>query len=141
MARRWSCVFVFLVGGIFLEPTLSAAKGQSTFSLSQYKGKRSLLIFFAKEKSDPIVHKQIEVLKDLHKELKKSNIELIYSFESDSPGRWGTTHLRAVESQDLRRSLKVEPNDFLLILINKEGAIKKRSTQALSKEALLPWIK
>lgn len=138
--KLWTLFAVLLVGTGLWERV--DAKVSNTFSLAPYKGRQSLVVFFAPRKSDPVVKEQVDVLRGLHKELKKSQITLIYSFADESDvGRLGTTQLRPVESQDLRRSLKVGDSDFLLVLIGRDGSIKRRSTQALTKDALGSWMK
>jgi hypothetical protein len=106
--------------------------------LKQYQWKNRLLLVFAPSPEDEQYQEQLELLSN-DDELAERDLVLFHIFESDS-GFAGETRLSEEDVTKLQEQFKVEPKDFTVVLLGKDGTEKERWKRAVEASELFSLV-
>lgn len=96
----------------------------------QYKGKRRLLVIFAPSGSDECFLEQQELLEDGERALAEREVTVITLVDAPS----------APEAREARRHFGLPDEQFVLLLIGKDGTVKRQSQEPVPLEDIVTLI-
>jgi hypothetical protein len=133
-------VRVAFVFGLFLALVAFAVLGgEHRFRLGSYQWKQRLLLVFA-----PSAHSASYLRQRAHYDLSGEGFrsrDLL--FVSLIPGETQVVGRQKVDlaaQDELRRQFDIEPDDFAVLLVGKDGGVKLRSTSPVAPDELFPLI-
>lgn len=107
--------------------------------LLSYRWHNRLLLLFAPESDDPLLWAQNEILAGVEPGLRERGL-VVFRLLPDGPG---TLEARPVEGTDatiIYREFAIEPRDFTILLIGKDGDVKLSSDTVVAAERLFDLI-
>ena len=113
-----------------LPPVLAPTPTTSmpTFSLDAFQWKNRLLLVFAPDRANPAYQSQLRLLEQQQAELVDRNllvIQVLAAGESVAAGQ----SINPATAAQLRQQFDVQPDQFCLILVGKDGTEKRRDAQ------------
>lgn len=126
-----------LGAAMILVGSVSCARAQQVTgvtNLDQLRDRSRPLLIFAPKPDDPRLEIQMRTLAEHAAEARDRDIVGI-ALPFNNPGN-GMAELSSSGAEDARRRFHVQPSDFVVILLGKDGGSKLRSTKPLSMEKL-----
>ena len=111
----------------------------STFSLNSFQWKNRLLLVFAPDRDHPTYRSQLRLLEQQQAELTDRNLLVIPVLATGEMTMAGQT-IDAATSAQLRQQFGVQPDQFCLILVGKDGTEKRRDLQPVPPLTLYDQI-
>ena len=121
--------FLAALGALALTPAAGLHAQAEADPLAQYQWVARPVIVFANNDRDPRLVRQLAEFERVAADLEERDVVIIVDAEP-GPSRYETT--------DLRR--KFRPHDFNVIVVGKDGEVKKRSPVPMSGDSLARLI-
>ena len=134
--RTRSVVFALAVSGAFALSGVAQNSGLTT--LGALRDQARPLLIFAREPTDPQLQIQVRTLQEHAAEAHDRDLVAI-ALPYNNPGP-GALQLTAADAEAARRRFGVTPDDFVVILLGKDGGVKLRSKKPLTMENLKETI-
>lgn len=124
---------------IFTAPFIMNAQQSDEFQLDDYQWKNRLVLIFAPAENNRIYKEQIEELNSSAEGMRDRDLKVFHLFrEGASFGDEKQLNNSTVDT--LYNKFKVEPGNYLIILIGKDGTEKLRKSSLLKTEKLFALI-
>ena len=120
-------------------PSQTAIPMSTTFSLNTFQWKDRLLLVFAPDATDADYRSQLRLLEQQQSELADRNLLLIPVLGKGESTVQGQPIDPATATQ-LRNQFGVQPSEFCVILVGKDGTEKRRDSQPVPPSALYSQI-
>ena len=98
------------------------------FSMEPWRWSRRPLVVFAPREHDPRLAKQLAAVRDNEAGFRDRDMALLVVLE-EGPSRAGERPLTAQEAADLRERFDVDPGAFAVLLVGKDGGVKRRDAE------------
>ncbi|MDJ0805844.1 MAG: DUF4174 domain-containing protein [Gammaproteobacteria bacterium] len=112
--------------GITLLLLLYLPLGAIALDLNSHLWEDRLLLLIAPSVDDPLAIQQRQALEKRSDALNDRDLKIFQLYE-DSPSQFDNTQLTDGDAQQLRAKLKIDSGSRALILIGKDGSIKRRA--------------
>ena len=105
--------------------------------LESYRWRNRLILLFFPATKHPAYLEQLEQLEVYENELKARDVSVLHFQQTSEEAR--LTILES-DAQQLRQHLDIDPDTFTLILVGKDGTVKRRAEHPVSLTDLLTQI-
>lgn len=125
---------ILMLGGIVV-----MAETRTSLDLSRYQWENRLLLIFAPTHDNDAYRQQLEHLSAHDAGLKDRDLIVFHLFHNE-PGRVGDDTITPDAVARLRADLEVSAQDFSLLLVGKDGTVKRRSDAPVTTDDLFAQI-
>ncbi len=132
--------WLHLLAALFIAVTVSRAMAQQTAvtTLARLRDQYRPLLIFAPGPNDPQLEIQIRTLQEHAAAVQDRNLAVIaLPYQAPTPSQ---LQLSPADAEAARRRFGIEPDQFAVILLGKDGGQKLRSGKPLSMERLAKTI-
>lgn len=121
------------------QPSSKPVKGMPSLKLSDYQWKNRLLLIFAPAETSEAYGSQMQLLTQKRAEMVDRDLLLVQVLnEGDS--RIGTQAIEPTLSAKLREQFRINPAEFWVVLVGKDGTEKRREAAPVSPGVLFNQI-
>ena len=131
-----SVLLVFVLSGCALT---ARAQGTTSFDLQTYRWENRLLVVFAEHKATPAYQALLEEIEWLHAEFEDRDMVLISLLESGQSTA-GKHRISPKDVEVLRSRFRIKPGSYRVLLIGKDGGVKREGGDEIRPQELFELI-
>lgn len=113
-------------------------QGEDTLDLENFRWKNRLILIFSPSKTDTVYLRQIRELENEKKALEDRDIVVLHIFPQG--GFYDTHKINQGSAKALRKNYRIAENQFMLILVGKDGGTKLKENKMTHLSQILGLI-